>query len=240
MQDIKYKKSFNLFLKNTNEKKVILQFINKNIKLNNNITFLDIGGGDGTLALAIANKVKNTLIIEPNYFFVKKIKKNQNIKVINAKWENVNLEKKFDFILAAYVVTYFPELKRKMLIKKMYRALNTGGKIVILSVDAKKGSWRKIHTFFYKLMGRKHKSSDEKLKKLMKDYCAKSETFKTRVAAKNISEMLNILEFDFLKYPNEFTKYKKNLEQFLSKHQNKDKGIALEILHNAYIITKKK
>lgn len=240
MQDIKYKKSFNLFLKNTEEKKVILNFIKKHIKLNNDVNFLDIGGGDGTLALAMANKVRSALIIEPNYFFVKKIKKSKNIKIINDKWENLNLKKKFDFILAAYVVTYFPQEKRKLLIKKMYQILNHGGKIIILSVDAKKGSWRKIHTFFYELMGIKHKSSDEKLKKLMKNYCAKLETFKTRVAAKNISEMLNILEFDFLKYPDKFIKYKKNLEQFLSKHQNKDGGVALEILHNAYIITKKK
>ncbi|MDD4477357.1 MAG: methyltransferase domain-containing protein [Patescibacteria group bacterium] len=240
MQDISYEKSFNLFLKNTNEKTIILKFINKNVKLDKKNSFLDIGGGDGTLASVIAYKVKDATIIEPNYFFVKKIKKIKNINVINDRWENVDLKKKFDFILAAYVVTYFSETKRKLLIKKMYKALNVGGKIIILSVDSEKGSWRKIHTFFYKLMNHKHKSSDKKLKKIVKNYCTKTKTFKTYVVTKNIFKMLSILEFDFLKYPNEFKKYKKNLAQFLSKYQNKDSSITLEMVHNAHIIIKNK
>lgn len=239
MRENLYKKSFNLFLKNTDEKSVILKFIKKNIRLNNRVSFLDIGGGDGTLAISLAKEVKATLIIEPNTFFVKKIKKNKNIEVINNKWENVRLEKKFDFILAAYVVTYFPKDKRKDMIKKMYKKLNHGGKIMILSIDAKKGSWRKIHTFFYQLMSIKHISSDEELKKIVEKYQVKAMNFKTHVQAKNIAEMLDILYFDFLKYPNEFKKYKKELGQFLLKYNNTDSNIHLEMMHNAYIITKK-
>lgn len=239
MRENLYKKSFNLFLKNTDEKSVILKFIKKNIKLNNKVSFLDVGGGDGTLAISLAKEVKATLVIEPNTFFVKKIKKNKNIEVINNKWENIRLEKKFDFILAAYVVTYFPQNKRKDMIKKMYKKLNHGGKIIILSVDAKKGSWRKIHTIFYRLMGVKRISSDEELKKIMKEYQAKAINFKTYVWAKNIAEMLNILYFDFLKYPDEFKKHKKELGQFLLKYSNANNNIHLEMMHNAYIITKK-
>ena len=239
MQDSKYKKSFKLFLKNTNEKSVILKFIEEHIFLDKNKKFLDIGGGDGVLALTLAKNVDSIVIIEPNTYFVKKIKNNRNIEIINDKWENVKLEKKFDFILAAYVVTYFPQNKRKILIKKMFQKLNKDGKLLILSIDAKRGSGRKIHTYFYKLMDVKHKSSDEKLKRIINNYKAKRIIFKTKVRAKNTIEMLDILSFDFLKSPEAFKQHKHRLEQFLVKHKTKNGKISLNMVHNAYIITKK-
>lgn len=239
MRENLYRKSFNLFLKNTDEKRVVLEFIKKNVKLNKKINFLDIGGGNGFLAFNISKKVKKTFIVEPNRFFFKKFRKNKKNKAIKARWEDVELNNKFDFILVAYVVTYFPAEKRKNLIRKMYNYLNSGGKIIILSVDVKKGSWRKIHNYFYDLMGIKHKSSDEELKKIMKDYKAKTKTFSTHVVSKNKSEMLNILGFDFFRYPEELLKYRKNLELFLSRHEDNKGNIILEVIHNAYIITKK-
>ncbi len=47
MNDSIYKKSFELFLRRTDEKSVIEKFIINNIKLNKKTKFLDIGAGDG-------------------------------------------------------------------------------------------------------------------------------------------------------------------------------------------------
>jgi len=240
MKDSVYKKSFDLFLKKTDEKHVLMRFIKDNIKPQRGMSFLDIGGGDGTLALFVAKETKRAVVIEPNKQFFEKLKRFENIKAINAKWEKVNLKDKFDFILAAYVVTYFPSEKRRGLLKKMYDYLQPGGKLLILSVDSEKGSWREIHTYFYNLIGHKHQSSDEKLKKLLKPYEVRSKVIKTHVSAKNEAEMLEMLVFDFKKYPKEFKRYKKDLEYFLSCHQIGKRGIALEMIHNAYIITKNK
>lgn len=239
MNDARYKKSFDLFLKRTDEKFVIREFIYKNIPIHKNMDFLDIGGGDGELAFPISEKVRTTFIIEPNYSFYKKLIKHKKIRVLNEKWEDVCLNMNFDLILALYVVTYFSQKERKKLIKKMYELLRPGGCILILSVDSKKGSWRKIHTYFYKLMNYHRNSSDDNLKKIVREYGAISKSFKTHVIAKDTDEMLNILGFDFYKYPESFLKFSRNLIKFLKKHSN-DKGkIILEIVHNAHIIIKK-
>lgn len=239
MSDAIYKKSFSLFLKNTDEKTVIKKFIKQNIPLNKGYIFLDIGGGSGFLAKEISKKVKRTVLIEPNKFFCEKLSNDKKIKVINKKWEDVELKEKFDFILAAYVVTYFPKKEINSLIKKMYNLLSPGGCILILSVDSKKGSWRKIHTYFYKLIGIVHESSDSLLNSVLKKYNFSSKSFITHIYAKDNEEMLKILTFDFHKYPEYFIKYYKKLIAFLKKNTYEDNKVTLEMAHNAYIIYKK-
>lgn len=239
MSDAIYKKSFSLFLKNTDEKIVIKEFIEKNIPLDKDANFLDIGGGSGFLAREISKKVKRTVLIEPNKFFCEKLLNNNKIEIINEKWEDVELKEGFDFILAAYVVTYFPKKEINSLIKKMYNLLSPGGCILILSVDSRKGSWRKIHTYFYSLIGIKHKSSDILLHNIVKKYNFSFKSFITHIYAKDPSEMLKILTFDFYKYPDYFAKYYKELKNFLENSIHKDNKVTLKMVHNAYIIYKK-
>jgi cyclopropane fatty-acyl-phospholipid synthase-like methyltransferase len=239
MNDSIYKKSFKLFLRKTDEKSVIKKFIIDNISLNKKTNFLDIGAGDGSLASIISRKVKSTLVVEPNQGFYKQLIKHKKIRVLNKIWEEVHLNESFDFILAAYVVTYFSKTQREQLIKKMYNMLNSDGSILILSVDAQKGSWRKIHTYFYKLINHKHHSSDNELKRIMRKYGAVLKSFKTHVIAKNSDEMLEILGFDFYKYSSDFLKFSPHLKKFMKKYSDTNGAVTLEMVHNAYIITKK-
>lgn len=107
------------------------------------------------------------------------------------------------------------------------------------SVDSKKGSWRKIHTYFYKLIGIVHESSDSLLNSVLKKYNFSSKSFITHIYAKDNEEMLKILTFDFHKYPEYFIKYYKKLIAFLKKNTYEDNKVTLEMAHNAYIIYKK-
>jgi len=239
MNDSIYKKSFELFLRRTDEKFVIEKFIINNIKLNKKTKFLDIGAGDGSLASIISKKVKSTLVVEPNQSFYKQLIKHKKIRVLNRIWEEVYLNESFDFILVAYVVTYFPKTQRERLIKKMYSMLNPDGNILILSIDAQKGSWRKIHTYFYKLINHKHHSSDNELKQIIRKYRAVLKSFKTHVIAKNPDEMLEILRFDFYKYNSDFLEFSPHLKKFMKKYSDANGVVTLEMVHNTYIITKK-
>ncbi len=237
MNEATYKKSFDLFLKKTDEKSVLMTFIRDHVSLNKEMHFLDIGGGDGSLAAWISKEVGTTLVVEPNPHFCEKLDQ-KGFKIVNKKWEDVDLDQRFDFILAAYVVTYFPPDQRHALVTKMYDRLAPGGKLLLLSVDAQEGSWREIHTFFYELMGQAHVSSDNALQKIAREFHALMETFQTHIIAASISEMLNILEFDFHKYAKAFSQYTPNLKTFLLPCTNSDGSITLEMIHRAYLITK--
>lgn len=238
MSDLDYKKSFDLFLKNTDEKKVLVRFIRSNGLLGKTKDFLDIGSGNGSLAVPISEQVKTTTIIEPNVEFIKKLNV-KKYKVLKKRWENVELMKKFDFILAAYVVTYFHPADRQSLIEKAYSYLKPGGKLLIISIDSNRGSWRGIHSYFYKLMGLRHKSSDIALKKILKKYRPEKFSLVTKVYAKDMDEMMEILKFDFGKYSKQFKKYAINIKKYLGRYCFNNGHFTLLMFHNAFIITKK-
>lgn len=232
-----YKNSFSLFLKSTNEKKVILEFVKKNISLGKVKDVLDIGGGNGALALPLALLKKNVTVVEPNKQLAGKLN-SRRIKYVNKTWENYKSSKKFDLVVAAYVVTYFKKKDLPKLIDKMYELVLPGGCLIIFTIDPKRGSWRGIHTYFYQLLGIEHKSSTYLLKSYLSKYkhvCSRS--IKTLVKTKNISEMLKILAFDFYQYEPNFTKYKIELEKYLKKHLV-GKSVILKMVHEVFIIKK--
>jgi cyclopropane fatty-acyl-phospholipid synthase-like methyltransferase len=210
MCDEIYKQSFELFLSHTNEKEVVKKILERRIDLKSVNSFLDIGGGNGSFAHILGKQIKNVLIIEPNKKFNKDLRK-RGFRCICSKWEDVHLEEKFDLILAAYVVTYFPSNMTSSLINKMIRCLNKNGKLVLLAVDEKEGSWRETHSYFYDLINLKRKSTTAKLKKIMTLLDARQEKFTTKIYADNVNQMLEIITFDFYKYGDRFKNNKGNL-----------------------------
>ena len=232
-----YKESFELFLSHTNEKKVIRKKLEDEIDMKSVNSCLDIGGGNGLLSSTICAKDK-ILIIEQNKSFVDSLRV-QGFKCICSKWENVELEERFDLILVAYSITYLPKHHLQEHIKKMIRHLNPDGKLVILAVDEKCGSWREVHTFFYQLINRKHQSSTIKLKEIMQTLNAKSIDFTTKVFSDNVEQMLQILAFDLCRFGQLFEINKGRLREYLSQFTTNDK-IELVMVHWMFVIQNKK
>lgn len=232
-----YKESFRLFLKKTNEKKVVLSYIKKEVPLNKEINFLDVGGGDGSFAIPLSKKVKSTLVVEPNIHFTSKLS-SLGINCFNGKWEDYIVNGVYDFILAAYVVTHFPKKKFRSLIQKMVNCLSDKGILVIFAIDEKAGTWRGIHTYFYDLINLKRKSSTLQLKEVAEEYNAKRVKIVTEVIADDYDEMLKILAFDFEKYGDKFHNNKEKIIDYLKKRKRHGK-IVLKMVHWMYIIRKK-
>lgn len=237
MKDKKYQQSFDLFLKRTDEKEIILRFIEKIIKFQKIGKFLDIGAGNGSLSLHISKNVSETLAVEPNEYLFQELKK-KKLNAVNEKWEDIAIKDKFDFILVAYAFTYFPVKKRERLIKKMFNLLNSGGRILFLSVDPQKGTWRKVHNYFYDQVNLKHQSADDQMREILSRYPHISKNFKTKITAKSLNEMMLILYFSFVKYENGFIKFSAQLKKYLEKYQTTDGHVTLEMQHNAFIINK--
>lgn len=233
--DMDYKESFELFLSHTDEKKVIREMLEREVDMKSVHSCLDIGGGNGLLSSTICGKDK-MLIIEPNKNFVDNLRA-QGFKCVCAKWENVELEEHFDLILVAYSITYLPKQHLQELIEKMVRHLNPNGKLVILAVDEKAGSWREAHTYFYQLIGRKHQSSTVKLKQIMRTLGARPVKFTTKVFADDVEQMLQILAFDFCRFGQQFEVNKDALRSYLSQFATNG-DIELEMAHWMFVLQK--
>ncbi|GEM_PF-1178633 len=234
--DADYKDSFELFLSHTDEKKVIKKMLQEKIDEMTVRSCLDIGGGNGCLS-SIIDATHKITIIEPNKNFVDTLRGN-GFRCICAKWENVELEERFDLVLAAYVITHFPKKQLRGLIDKMKRHLNENGKAVILAVDEKEGSWRETHTYFYELIHLKRTSTTVLLKRLMKELGATTTRFTTKVSADNVEQMLQLLTFDFCKYGSQFETNKDKLKDYLRQFEKGDGHIELEMVHWMFILGK--
>lgn len=233
---VSYEQSFKAFVRKTSEKREILSLLTKEISLGKKVHFLDIGGGNGALTLPLSKKVGRTLVVEPNPSFAQHFSL-KGIPCINERWETARIREKFDFVLAAYVVTHFPKTKIRGLVGKMMNCLRPNGKLVMIAVDEKAGSWRQIHTYFYKLIGLQRKSSTQELKKIAKTLRAKKIKITTAVRANNEEKMLRVLSFDFGKYGNKFEQHKEKLKSYLRRKRDNN-GIMLNIMHWIFIVAK--
>ncbi|UCD21117.1 MAG: methyltransferase domain-containing protein [archaeon] len=96
---------------------------------------------------------KNIVAVEPSKKLFDKINSKcsgKKFSLINKNFENFNTPKKFDFVLASYVIHYFKnpvfQLKR---IKSM---LKPGGKLLLISNMPDKGSYGKFYIKFKKML----------------------------------------------------------------------------------------
>lgn len=122
----------------SDEKKNIIKFLISRLQfLKGKNIFLDIGSGDGSITNAIGHFFKKIIIIEPNKtsynFLIKTIgQRNRKFRVIQKKWEEVNLKQKPDLILCSHALYYFPNEQIVELVKKMYGKLKNTGELVII------------------------------------------------------------------------------------------------------------
>lgn len=138
--------SFPLFLTQTNEKKVTLQYIISKIekkysfKKYKKFTFVDIGAGEGTLTFPLINflKKKTSLevyCIEPSTLIDSLNKKcGSQVHYIQKGMEEIKLPKS-DFILMSHAIQYLKN--KKNFAENIKQALNLNGKMLVVGTYPK-------------------------------------------------------------------------------------------------------
>ena len=133
-------------------------FLLKQKKLNKNSKILDIGCGRGKIIGSISTKLKlKNKPIGLDIENLKDIDKRIIFKKINATKYIERNKKKFDLILIKQTIHFFNLRNIKKILTYSYSSLETGGVIVILTLDTKNN---KIPTF--SLMKQKLKQSFRK------------------------------------------------------------------------------
>jgi len=146
-----YNRNYNIFLgylKNTNQKEVLINKIKSKIK--NKIkkrkkdifTFTDIGAGDGRVTLKIINFLKNKVNLKVNYIEPSKnliniFKKNNPpnfVKYINRKFQDIELPSS-DFILSSHSIYYSDNFQE--FINSIIKSLNKSGIALIIKNNPK-------------------------------------------------------------------------------------------------------
>ena len=80
----------------------------------------------------------------------------------------------------------------------MIRVLAPNGELVLMTIDGLEGTWREIHTIFYRAIGLGRRvSSSLVIKKILKKIGAREEKIVIYLSARTKKEIIDALAFDF-------------------------------------------
>ena len=138
-----YKSSFENFLKHTNEKKILIKFLSNYIKKLKVKSLLDIGAGNGSMAIPLSKMVNSYLAIERNKSFIKKLKL-ELIEVVEEEFPKgpIKLDKRFDLVLCSYVIPHDRDFKK--FITKAWRYVRPKGYLLIITHRQSHDEWGKF------------------------------------------------------------------------------------------------
>lgn len=135
-----YATALDSFLRYTTEKQNLLTALQQSIKSVGARSLLDIGAGNGDLAVPLSETVQNYIAIEPNSHFAFRLK-NRGLTVFEAPfpWASTgNLSA--DIVVASHVVPWELE-EGERFIRAAWRCVNPGGAFVMITYDEDCGVW---------------------------------------------------------------------------------------------------
>ena len=136
-----YTKAFRAFLDHTTEKQDLLVALKRRIETTRTHSLLDIGAGNGDLAIPLSKLVGSYLAIEPKPDFAAKLK-TSGINVINSAFPCA-VAGSFDMVLASHVVPW-EENESETFLSAAWKHLNHGGRFIMITYDEEVSDWGEL------------------------------------------------------------------------------------------------
>jgi SAM-dependent methyltransferase len=234
-----YITDFQKFLEHTDEKEVLLNEIGEELKRNNCSSLLDIGAGNGLLAVPLSKKVKKYVAIEPKEKYVD-VLKHAGLNVIRSLYP-IKMSEKFDAVLFSHIFSFNHPNYREF-ITPAWECLNLNGVIIIVTYRGADDDWTRL----LESIGEKKADSYKNVYAEMNDYLSSlgelsSRTVVSTVQTDNVNEMIGALSFVYsngaLKKKELFLSQREPLEKFLEKYKKSD-GYIFPLQH--FILTARK
>lgn len=206
-----YKEWYDDLVNKSNEKLILLEFVQKLIKHNKKNDFLEIGMGTTPLFANGLNKIVN------NYTIIEKKKLMHqlpnNVKYIQGNFETITFIKSFDVILASHVIYYFQDLNNA--IKKIIFSLKNKG-IAIFIVNGKEFDYGILKNAVSKITKKPFVFTYDILINELKKFKYKEKFVDTKIFFKNYEELYNSLRLFFDLIPCEYLNNKEKIINWLS------------------------
>ena len=169
------------------------KFLIKNISINSNSKFLDIGCGRGNILGSLSSKLKfNKKPLGIDIIDHKDRDKRINFEKINAINFSKKNNQKFDFIMIKQTIHLMKFNEIKQILNLLKKKLNQNGKILIFTLDTNKNEIPTFKTMRQKL--NKSLIRDMKIQKIIKKLyphlIKKKFIYKVKIKKKNYIEMI--------------------------------------------------
>lgn len=136
-----YKESFETFLRSTNEKQEFARILMRQIQERNVESLLDIGAGNGELALPLSQSVKRYLAVEPNTGHASALR-HMGLAVIEQPFPCL-VDGKFSMVIASHVVSGKKDLAHTFL-QAAWELLNQKGTLAVITYERLESDWSRL------------------------------------------------------------------------------------------------
>jgi len=231
-----YTSLFQNFIAHTNEKEALkneLSILFKNQKFD---SLLDIGCGTGAIIEQIISNLKKISLLDIENRLKDDIKNNPKVEFIQKDFLQFETDKKFDVILAAYVLWEIPYKKWDVFLKKVKYLIKPNGLIIIIDEYSENEYDNPFFSFNTNIQPyNDYPGLSEYLSKKGFDY--KIKKFKSQIFTKDELEMYEVLKFLF-QLPEKKYFYQKNKQQIINdlKTKCKNKKCIINMQHIFYEI----
>lgn len=213
-----YSELFKNYVSNTNGKNLIANNIATLLLKEGYSNCLDIGGGNGKIAITLGKHLDKIVIVEPNKRLISDIKINKiaNIQIVNKKIENYIPSQLFDVVLMSYFLDSFDTGHIKYLLNKIFPSIKKGGKIIgVTYLDG--CDWDSFSCFVSKKLGIKRTGGLSRLLTKLRTIGLNLRVLKivdTKIFGKNLDDLYKNLSFFAYE---DFERYKKFKNDMISK-----------------------
>lgn len=220
-----YKHAFEVFLKHTNQKKVMRMWVSKLIDtLHHKHTFIDAGAGEGESTSWFSPSFEKTIAIEPNPYLLEKLKKKLPHTIdINKEILDARPEARGDLILCSHVFYYIPKEQWMQHLEKLASWTSPSGVLVIVLQNAHTDCMEMLDHFF-----EKHFDLSELIHNFNKKHSSHFESSIERAASHVVTEdfesAYTIAEFMLNLLPITDAPSKKDLEEYVRTHFQEKEG----------------
>jgi len=211
---------YNKFIQSTNEKKLLVHKISDILIGKPHNSCLEIGLGTSPyFAQQLAKNFSKYVIVERQ---LTNAQLPSNVTLINNDWEKVDLDEKYDIIIASHVVYYFKD--KKSAIDKILTTFNEGGRAIFV-VNGKKADYGPLKLAFSKMIGSPYIFTYEVLLKILQNKEINEYTLPSEIRFSSFDELFNVLYLLFDNYPAEYQKFKGDIINYLQQHITNNKFI---------------
>lgn len=235
-----YKNDFEKFISHTDEKKVLVEEISKEIDKYSVESLLDIGAGNGSLSIPLSKKVRRYLAVEPNENFVSRLRE-AGLEVVGNKFPSI-ISDTFDMALSSHSISYKRD-SFKPFITKAWKLVKPRGVFLIITFRGQEDDWTRL----MKDLGENHEDKNrvgfnqiiEILSSIGK---VKTRKVITQLKTDNLEDMMQALSFVASggkpEKKESFMKNRSRLEKTLNLKYRKNNDYSFPFQH-FFIMTKK-
>ena len=235
-----YDQAFKTFLRSTTEKTVLLKMLAGRVEGRATQTLLDIGAGNGDLAIPLSKLVRRYVAVEANERFAATLA-SAGLAVHHQTFP-CEIAEEFDLVLMCHSAPFLPE-KYDPFLDAAWKLVRPGGTLAVVTFDNVTSGWAR----FLAKVGLSLTSPPDRLEKL-EDRLSQFgpiviRSLQTAVVTKTAHEMMAALSFVFSdgkpeKYPAFMEKSAAILSALESEDYRREEGYSFSFDHYLYEVTK--